>query len=203
MSSRYHRRKAFFENKAATWDEGNNYDPVKISQILTFTGMKKNNVVLDVGCGTGVLIPQILDIIGDHGKVVALDYSQNMISQDQNKFPAKEHPNITFYHADFLELPYHDYFNIILFFSCFPHFDEKQKVLLFSKKLLHIDGRIVIAHAQSREEINHIHRKKDRAVARDYLPTVDEVKQMCEMISLKVENDIDNCKLYAVSICNN
>lgn len=202
MSSRYHRRKAFFEKKATTWDDGNKYKADKIAHILAFAGIKKNDVVLDVGCGTGVLIPQILEIVGKQGKIVALDYAQNMISRAQKKFPQRKFPNLSFYHTDFLELSYHDYFDIIFFFSCFPHFDEHEKVLLFSKSLLHRNGRIIIAHTRSREYINHMHMRKDSAVAQDYLPSVNEVERMCDAVSLTIENFIDTNELYAVSLCN-
>lgn len=200
MTSRYHRRKTFFEDKAKSWDKSCNHDPDKILAILKYANLQQGNVVLDVGCGTGILIPEIIKMIGENGKIVALDYAENMIIEAQKKFPTEYYPNVTFLHTDYVHLHYHDYFDRIIFYSCFPHFDDHEKVLTLSKKYLHKTGGIVIAHSQSRDEINHLHARKESAVSSDYLPSVDELHALCTAVSLKIDGIIDNENMFIIRI---
>lgn len=50
-------------------------------QALLRAGVAKNNKVLDVGAGTGVVSWLAQDIVGDQGLVVALDPSKGMLTQ--------------------------------------------------------------------------------------------------------------------------
>ena len=49
----------YFNSVAENWDQIVNHDPGKIEGILTLAGVKEGDIVLDVGTGTGVLIPFI------------------------------------------------------------------------------------------------------------------------------------------------
>ncbi|NLP44736.1 MAG: bifunctional demethylmenaquinone methyltransferase/2-methoxy-6-polyprenyl-1,4-benzoquinol methylase UbiE [Peptococcaceae bacterium] len=69
------------------------------------TGMK----ILDVCCGTGMLTIELAKKVGSSGRVIGLDFSENMLEQARKNIsvlPEKE--NITFIQGDALQLPFED-----------------------------------------------------------------------------------------------
>jgi len=48
-------------------------------------GIQNGNTVLDVGCGTGVLVPHLKAAIGEPGKITTIDFAANMIAQAAKK----------------------------------------------------------------------------------------------------------------------
>ena len=42
-------------------------------------GLARGDTVLDIGCGTGLNLPLLVDAVGPEGRVVALDYSDGML----------------------------------------------------------------------------------------------------------------------------
>ena len=56
--------------------------------------LTNGQTVLDLGCGTGIAIPYILDKIGSSGHIFAIDKSIDMLQIAESKYPNK---NIKFY----------------------------------------------------------------------------------------------------------
>ena len=59
----------FFNSVASTWDETCKHDIDKVERILDLTGIKPGNHILDVGTGTGVLIPSLYKRVGESGRI--------------------------------------------------------------------------------------------------------------------------------------
>ena len=51
------KQKEFFDSHAEEWDEINHNDPSKLEYISDILDIEGNESILDVGTGTGVMIP--------------------------------------------------------------------------------------------------------------------------------------------------
>jgi len=198
MSSRHHKRKAFFDLHANTWDVICNHDEAKLEEIFKVLSLKKGDRVLDVGTGTGILIPHILKRIGSEGKIVALDHTENMIKKAKEKFPQKEYPNVNFVIKSFFETTSKYLFDSIICYSCFPHLEDKERFFQKSFDLLNWTGTLLIAHSSSRAEINEMHARKNEAVRDDFLPSLEEIKALGEQGGFVLLAEKDDKRMFYV-----
>ncbi len=93
-----------------------------IQMILDNAGVKKDSKVLDVACGTGVLIPDYLS--RDVSAVTAIDISSEMIKIAQSKFKDKR---VEFICADVMEYDLCDGYDSVVIYNAFPHFTQPRQ----------------------------------------------------------------------------
>ena len=67
------------------------------------TGLGSGGSALDVACGSGKLTAELARIAGPSGRVVGLDFSQEMLAVAR-----RDHPSIEFTEGDALQLPFED-----------------------------------------------------------------------------------------------
>ncbi len=200
MSSRHHRRKAFFEQHARTWDVICTHDDEKLGEIFDILPLKIGDRVLDVGTGTGIAIPYILKKVSTFGSIYAIDYAENMIKKAEEKFPRKEYPNVNFIIRDFFDIDAGKLFDSIICYSCFPHFDDKEKFIQKCFDVLDRNGTLLIAHSSSRIRINEMHARKHKAVQDDFLPSAREIGMIAKRNGFVVVAERDDEKSFYILI---
>lgn len=191
-------QKAFFDKVATEWDSKNHHYPRKIKDIMNILKPKPGDHVLDVGCGTGVLIPYLLESIGPTGRVVGLDYSKNMLRIAREKFPKQTYPNVDFVLADVMAFETDDLFDIVICYSSFPHFPDKESSIKKMAELLKPRGKLAICHSQGRNYINKMHKDMGGDMAKVELPSVDIVSQFMVEANLNVQIAIDDDEKYVL-----
>lgn len=143
----------FFDRMAPGWDaELVRFDDV-IGSILDGAGVREGVRVLDVACGTGVLIPDYL--ARGVKSVTGVDISAEMIRIARSKFP-QEH--VRFLCADVEELPVEELCDCIVVYNAFPHFPEPERLIRALCAHLAPGGTLTIAHGMSRAQIDDHHR---------------------------------------------
>ncbi len=164
---------AFFDSLADSWDADMIKAQWKIDKILDIAEVTDGKTVLDVACGTGVLIPDY--IRRKVRKCVAVDISRNMIEIAKNKFSKYE--NIDFLCADAENFDFNEKFDSIVIYNAFPHFVNRN--LLFENLSGHLDknGRITVAHGMSREALTKHHSGKAEKVS-SILPEADKLAEI-------------------------
>ena len=98
------------------------------------------NNILDIGCGVGELSLEISSQY-PNSKIMAVDYSQGMISRAKADFSA---PNITHLLGSLENIPPNTRFDLIVSTHSFPYFPDKLKAALQMKQLLTPGGRLLI-----------------------------------------------------------
>lgn len=198
------RRREFFNERAEQWldmwykDETSGdysrYDR-EFKRLMDLACIKPGNAVLDLGCGSGVMAPYILDRIGADGKLHEVDYAEKMIEVNRR---LHKDPRVTFEVAsvDAMKVP-DAAFDVAFCFSCFPHFHNKTRTIEVIRKALKKNGKLVIAHFDSSEDINDHHRKHE-CVMHDHLPDEPAMRKLLSNSAFKVNNFIDEPGFYYV-----
>jgi ubiquinone/menaquinone biosynthesis C-methylase UbiE len=187
----------YFDQLAPTWDEELTPERLKsLGSIVKELGIKPGYYVLDIGSGTGVLLPFLITEVGGEGKIVALDFSAQMLIQAQAKdFP----PIVGFAQADVLTIPLADSsVDLAICNSAFPHFNDKVKALKEIARVLKNNGHLAICHTMSREMLNRFHQSIGGAVANDLLPNESELRALARQAGLKITRLEDIPEKYLV-----
>jgi ubiquinone/menaquinone biosynthesis C-methylase UbiE len=170
--------KEYFDRRASSWDEMLKYGE-KISQLTEIVngfGLAEGHSVLDIGTGTGILLPLLRKAIRTEGKLIAIDFSFKMLEAAKHRQGPVENILIN---ATVESLPLQsDLFDRIICFSAFPHFHNKARALLEMVRVLKSGGYLFIAHLKSVEELNQFHRHLGGPIGHDFLPTPKRLQNL-------------------------
>ena len=72
--------RAFFANRASTWDAKFGDDLPAYCAAVAEAGIRHGGVAVDVGCGTGRALPPLRTAVGPSGAVIALDITPEMLN---------------------------------------------------------------------------------------------------------------------------
>ncbi len=168
-ASRAREIREFFNHRAAHWDRTQDAATLERSRRLVLSlGIEPGSRVLDAGCGTGILLPGLLEAVGPQGKVYAMDVAEKMLEVASSKL---QRANLEYVHADIAAAPFPDgSFDLVVCHNCFPHVSDKRGAISEIFRLLRPGGRAVVSHTEGREEVNARHLRMGGAVAGDLLP---------------------------------
>ena len=160
----------FFSDISSSWDN-QHAGREEIERLGLFAGhfrLQPGERVLDVGCGSGRLIPLICEKIGPNGSLVELDFAPGMLDIGRGK---RNGGNVTFMLGDAhaMPLPSKD-FDKVIALALLPHLDDKASALKEFHRVLKPGGLLVIAHQMGRETLDRLHGQSSEPVRRDLLP---------------------------------
>lgn len=188
----------FFNQICRQWDEMSKPDSGKIRFLLEKLSWNVSNRILDVGTGTGVLLPFIREFSPD-SYVHAVDISEGMIGVAKQKYEGWK--NVGWYVSDIEKQIYRGKFDQIVLYSVFPHLIRKTATISYLVDYcLAEGGELLIAHAQSREFLNHLHRHKDASVSNDSLIEINSQCDIFEQHGLSVTNAAESDEYYYIVI---
>ncbi len=142
----------FFDHHAQNWDAEIIRNDDIINMILDYAEVGEGKDVLDVACGTGVLIPDYLD--RNVAAVTAIDISPEMVKAAKSKFLQE---NVQIVCGDAEAFEFERKFDCIVVYNAFPHFPEPEHLIEVLASHLKPGGVLTVAHGMSREEIDRHH----------------------------------------------
>lgn len=186
----------FFNSVAKNWDNIIEVNETKINYLLSQIDIKEDDYILDVGTGTGVLIP-FLTKLSPNGKIKAVDISCNMLDVAREKFKDMNNVEFTLLNVETEILD--EKFNKIVLYSMFPHLENRTNTIkkLVENNLLD-SGKLIIAHSDSRDYLNNMHKDTDERVSESILIDVNEQKKMFEDAGLTVEKAFEDDNIYYI-----
>lgn len=192
----------FFDKLAPTWDANEILStPEHVRHILSLIGIKRGDRVLDLGTGTGVLLPAIAELIGPEGKITAIDYSTGMLDIARRKFSGLN-PSPEFLCMDFETETIEGVYDVIFLYCVYPHLHTPVDTIKWLRAInLSDDGSIIVAFPSDEHFINSVHREKHSES--DHLPPAAELAEWFRLNGLDarvVEADDSN---YIISISKN
>ena len=143
---------AFFDRLAPDWDREMVRRDEIIRIILDNAGVSAGKDVLDVACGTGVLIPDYL--ARGASSVTGIDISPKMAEIAKGKFPGAP---VQILCGDVEETDFGRLFDCVVVYNAFPHFPEPERLIARLAALLKPGGTLTVAHGMSRERIDAHH----------------------------------------------
>jgi len=178
----------FFNQQAADWDAQLIRSDEKIRRILDNAGVGSGSRVLDVACGTGVLIPDYLARNVSH--VTAIDIAPEMIRIAEQKFCSFA-DRVHFLCGDVETADAGTDYDAIVVYNAFPHFPDPERLIRHLAGLLKDGGILTIAHGASRETIDAHHHGAASMVSNGLMAAEDLAKifSSCLAITVIISDD--------------
>lgn len=182
----------FFDRCAPGWDANQVCSDKIINIILDHAGVTVGKTILDVACGTGVMIPYYLE--RGVTKVTGIDISPNMAKIAREKFHQE---NIQIVCGDVEETNFEEFFDCIVVYNAFPHFPDPKRLLERLAELLRPGGTLTIGHGASRETIDSHHKGFASKVSMGLMPA----EELAAMFPTKLEviTQISDDEMYQVT----
>ena len=181
----------FFDRLAPDWDAELIRNDDIISTILDNAAVTEGRVILDVACGTGVLIPDYLK--RKVASATGIDISPKMAEIASAKFPQ---PEVTILCGDVERTDFGKQFDCIVVYNAFPHFPDPERLIATLSGLLKPGGTLTVAHGMSREKIDAHHHGSAHHVSNGLMSAEDLASIFKEYLT--VTTMISNDRMYQV-----
>ncbi|MDE7180276.1 MAG: class I SAM-dependent methyltransferase [Muribaculaceae bacterium] len=151
----------FFDRLAPQWDANEvKSTPERVRSILSKLPLAPGQEFLDLGTGTGVLLPYLSEAVGDAGRVVGIDLSEGMLSRARKKYGHL--PNVELLKLDFEEEQIPGMYDVVMLFCVYPHLHSPYDTLKWLFKMnIKPGGCAVVAFSSDEKFINAIHHERD------------------------------------------
>jgi ubiquinone/menaquinone biosynthesis C-methylase UbiE len=189
-------KRDFFSQLSGSWDDRHT-EPGEQERLRYFSShfqLRPGERVLDVGCGSGRLIPIVCEQIGPHGSLVELDFAPGMLELGRNKANGN---TVTFVAGDAHSLPLADRdFDKVIALALLPHLDNKAAALKEFHRVLKPGGMLVIAHQMGREALDRLHGESSEPVRHDRLPESHVLNGLLAAAGFAVIKIVDKADQY-------
>ena len=190
---------AYFNSIAPNWDSWEDLESLKVQfdNGLKRFGLRPDEHILDVGCGTGNLTAAILRQLSQAGRITAVDISSQMIEIAQTKVNDSRVQWI----CDSIEhmTTFENVFDRAICYSVWPHLTNSEVVARLIQSMLKPNGKIHVWHLRSRQAINKTHAGASEVIRNHMLVPASQTATLLEKFGFIIEEMLDDDSGYLVS----
>ena len=165
--------------------------PERLDRVVAAGGINEGDVVLDVGAGTGILIPFLERYRPE--RIYACDLSTAMLEHLQKKYPSVE---IIFADVGEVLLP-PESIDAVFINAAYPNIMDKNRAFLNLSKMLKTAGRLVISHPLGKSFVEKL--KERSPFPLDEFPHRREAETLLAPYGLEVDDLVDDPELYLLT----
>ena len=190
-------KRKFYDGIASQWDSFER-SPDAAERQAAFVQLATDHRpmrILDVGCGTGVLVPHLRRFC-PQASLVEMDFSGEMLAVNRGKHGDQQ---IEYCCEDLVHTRLQKAsFDSILFFNALPHFESLEEALRKAISLLKQGGRMAVGHLMGSTELNAFHSSVNGPVAHDRLPTAERLAEALNRAGLALVRGEERPDWYLV-----
>jgi len=162
--------------------------PERLEKIVATAGIGKGDVVLDVGTGTGILVPLIQSY--EPGPIHACDLSEQMLRQLE-----KNYTGVKTIVADVRDLTLPDAaIDVVFINACYPNIADKAGAFGNIARMMKPAGRMVISHPLGKAFIDKL--RKTSPFPLDDFPSKTEAPKLFDPYGFDIASVVDEPELY-------
>ena len=162
----------------------------RLEVVVDSARIQPNESILDVGTGTGVLLPFILEHLPS--RVLACDLSKEMLKRAGDQFGNR----VGTLQADVVDIPVSDSpFDVIFCNAAFGNVYDQKETLAAMDTLLAPTGRLVISHPMGSAFVKRLQKESPQYHLKD-LPNKAQLKQLLRGTRLRMVHFIDEPDFY-------
>jgi ubiquinone/menaquinone biosynthesis C-methylase UbiE len=162
--------------------------PERLEKIVSHAEITRGDTVLDVGSGTGILIPIIKRY--KPGQIHACDLSEGMLEQLRENYP---YVKTVMADVRDIELP-EGSIDAAFLNACYPNIIDKAGAFSNISRMMKTKGRIVISHPLGKAFILSL--KNGVPFPLDEFPEEREASALLKPFGFEIETFIDEPSLY-------
>jgi|AntRauTorckE6833_2_1112554.scaffolds.fasta_scaffold00418_7 demethylmenaquinone methyltransferase/2-methoxy-6-polyprenyl-1,4-benzoquinol methylase len=152
MSENNKKEIEFFNKRAEDWDDNVPQKSIEVAKdFVKKHKVGKNDSILDVGCGTGILYSVLEEKKFTY--YLGIDIASKMLDVFKEKFPQANVKRIDFETNIKLDKT----FDFVIVFDTIPHLQKIDMVFKNAYKQLKIGGEFLIAHSKTRKTLKKHH----------------------------------------------
>ena len=174
-------KQQFFNSHALNWDDEDHLSKIdRLGNIFKKYQIQPSGNILDVGCGTGILVSPLISSSVIPYQLFQLDFSREMIVENKKKHTGAVKQN-SFINGDALHLPFPpETIQWLIGFAVLPHLGDTVGAIREWTRVISSGGKILLLHFMSSRELNHCHSQIGGAVKSDHLLPVDDLANLFE-----------------------
>jgi SAM-dependent methyltransferase len=160
----------------------------RLEEVVAAARLSPGEIVLDVGTGTGVLIPLIQKC--HPSAILACDLAEKMLER-----VTQNHPAVRAYRADIALLPLPpESVDVIFMNAMYGNIADKPRACQNAARMLRPRGRLVVSHPEGRAFVDQLRDATGLFV--ESLPERQEFETILKPLGLEVTTYRDEPKLY-------